>query len=224
MLSQREPTDAQGQNRNWPTDVHSQPSMPVVRIAVLISGSGSNMIAIADHLADRPDIEIGVVIADRATAAGLSKAAERGLRTSVVDWLAHADRESFTRAVCSEIRANDCQYVVLAGFMRILTAHAIDMFDGRILNVHPSLLPAFPGAHAVDEALAAGVCETGVTVHVVDELVDHGPIVAQEVVAVQEGDTVASLHRRIQQTEHRLYPRIIVDFVSGGPVSKAEKT
>ncbi len=198
--------------------------MPVVRIAVLISGSGSNMIAIADHLADRPDIEIGVVIADRAEAAGLSKAAERGLRTSVVDWSAHPDRESFTRAVCSEIGANDCQYVVLAGFMRILAAHAIDTFEGRILNIHPSLLPAFPGARAVDEALAAGVDETGVTVHVVDELVDHGPIVAQEIVAVHEGDTATSLHRRIQQTEHRLYPRIIVDFVSGGPVSEAENT
>lgn len=182
------------------------------------------MVAIADHLEDRSDIEIGVVIADRSTAAGLSKAAERGLPTAVVDWSAHIDRESFTRAVCDVISASGCQYVVLAGFMRILAAQAIDAFDGRILNIHPSLLPAFPGAHAVDEALAAGVDETGVTVHVVDEFVDHGPIVAQEVVAVHPGDTPTSLHRRIQQTEHRLYPRIIVDFVRGDRVSTTEST
>lgn len=177
------------------------------------------MVAIAEHLEDSQDIEIGIVIADRPTAAGLSKAAERGLSTAVVDWSWYDDRESFTRAVCDVIRASACDYVVLAGFMRILAAPAIETFGGRILNIHPSLLPAFPGAHAVEEALAAGVEVTGVTVHVVDELVDHGPIVAQEAVGVQEGDTAASLHRRIQQTEHRLYPRIIVDFVSGGHVS-----
>lgn len=196
--------------------------MPAVRIAVLISGSGTNMVAIADHLQDRPDIEIGVVIADRTTADGLVKAADRGLPTAVVDWSAHPDRDSFTRALCDLISASDCEYVVLAGFMRILAAPAIEAFNGRILNIHPSLLPAFPGAHAVEEALEAGVAETGVTVHVVDELVDHGPIVAREVVAVQAGDTPTSLHRRIQQTEHRLYPRVIVDFVSGDRVSKSE--
>jgi phosphoribosylglycinamide formyltransferase-1 len=196
--------------------------MPVIRIAVLISGSGSNMAAIADHLEDRSDIEIGVVIADRPTAAGLSKAAERGLPTAVVDWSAYTDRDSFTRSVCDAVQTSDCQFMVLAGFMRVLAAHAIDVFGGRILNIHPSLLPAFPGAHAVDEALAAGVDETGVTVHIVDELVDHGPIIAQAVVPVHEGDTTTSLQRRIQQTEHRLYPRIIVDFVSGDRVSATE--
>lgn len=182
------------------------------------------MVAIADHLEHRSDIEIGVVVSDRPEADGLSKAADRGLPTAVVDWSAHPDRNSFTRALCDLISAKDCEYVVLAGFMRILAAHAIEAFNGRILNIHPSLLPAFPGAHAVEEALAAGVTETGVTVHVVDELVDHGPVVAQEVVAVLPGDTPTTLHRRIQQSEHRLYPRTIVDFVTGDRVSKSENT
>ena len=172
------------------------------------------MDAIAEHLTERNDVTIGVVISDRPSAAGLSKAAARGIPTEVVEWPAYPDRAAFTLAVCEAIHSHRCEYVVMAGFMRILTADAIAAFPDRILNIHPSLLPAFPGARAVEEALAAGVEQTGVTVHVVDEFVDHGPIVAQEAVPVAQGDTVASLHHRIQKTEHRIYPRVIVEFVS----------
>lgn len=182
------------------------------------------MDAIAEHMAERNDIEIGVVISDRSSAAGLSKATARGIPTEVVEWSSHPDRAAFTRAVCEVVNGYECEFVVMAGFMRILTADAIESFPHRILNIHPSLLPAFPGAHAVEEALAAGVDETGVTVHVVDELVDHGPIVAQEAVPVREGDTPTSLHHRIQETEHRLYPRVIVEYVSGDRSFGAEDT
>jgi phosphoribosylglycinamide formyltransferase-1 len=185
------------------------------RIAVLISGSGSNMVAISEHLAGRTDIEVGVVISDRPEAGGLSLAADLGLTTAVVDWRDFSDRSSFTTAVCDLVDESDCTFMVLAGFMRILAPAAVERFPNRIINIHPSLLPAFPGAHAVEEALSNGVKLTGVTIHVVDELVDHGPILAQEAVRVEAGDTAESLHARIQTVEHRLYPQIVADFVVG---------
>ena len=190
--------------------------MSAIRIAVLISGSGSNMAAIADHLSERSDVEIGIVVSDRHDVAGLLRAEERGLPTTVVDWKSFPDRETFTAAVCDVVDASRCTFMVLAGFMRILAPTAVERFPGRILNIHPSLLPSFPGAHAVEEALAHGVRVTGVTIHVVDELVDNGPIVAQESVDVFPDDDAASLHARIQTVEHRLYPQVVADFVIGG--------
>lgn len=174
------------------------------------------MAAIADHLSERTDVEIGIVVSDRPGVAGLQRAEERGLPTTVVDWKSFPDRDAFTAAVCDAVDANRCTFMVLAGFMRILAPTAVERFPGRILNIHPSLLPSFPGAHAVEEALAHGVRVTGVTIHVVDELVDNGPIVAQEPVEVFPGDDAASLHARIQAVEHRLYPLVVADFVVGG--------
>lgn len=170
------------------------------------------MEAIADHVADVDDIEVGVVLSDRASAAGLGKAEAKGIATSVVDWSAFADRPSFTRAVCDAVEAAGCEIVVLAGFMRILSADAVQRFPDRIVNIHPSLLPSFPGAHAVEEALEHGVGWTGVTIHIVDELVDHGPILRQEPVPIEPGDTVDSLHSRIQAVEHRIYPETVIAF------------
>ncbi len=189
--------------------------MSAVRIAVLISGSGSNMSAIADHLADRDDIEIGVVLSDRPDVTGLDRAQAAGLSTEVIDWRSFPDRGAFTSAVCDAVESHGCTYMVLAGFMRILAAEAVERFPGRILNIHPSLLPSFPGAHAVEEALAHGVKVTGITIHVVDELVDNGPILAQAPVEVQDDDDADTLHARIQAVEHRLYPRVVADFVLG---------
>ena len=174
------------------------------------------MAAIADHLSERTDVEIGIVGSDRPGVAGLQRAEERGLPTTVVDWKSFPDRDTFTAAVCDAVDANRCTFMVLAGFMRILAPTAVERFPGRILNIPPSLLPSFPGAHAVEEALAHGVRVTGVTIHVVDELVDNGPIVAQEPVEVFPGDDAASLHARIQAVEHRLYPLVVADFVVGG--------
>lgn len=172
------------------------------------------MEAIADHVADIQGVEIGVVVSDRDGVAGLDKAEARGLPTAVVDWSSFSDRPSFTRAVCETIEAADCEIVVLAGFMRILSPDAVRRFPNRIINIHPSLLPSFPGAHAVEEALEHGVAWTGVTIHVVDELVDHGPILRQEPVPIEPGDSVASLHARIQAVEHRIYPETVIDFAN----------
>ncbi len=122
------------------------------------------------------------------------------------------DREAFTIAVCDTAEQHGAQALVLAGFMRVLAPVAMRRFPHRILNIHPSLLPSFPGSHAVEEALAHGVKVTGVTVHFVDEQVDHGPIIAQQAVAVLEGDTSDTLHSRIQVEEHRLYPEVVAAF------------
>ncbi len=173
------------------------------------------MSAIADHLAGRGDIEIGVVLSDRPDVAGLARAEAVGLPTEMIEWRSFSDREAFTSAVCDAVEARGCTFMVLAGFMRILAPEAVDRFPGRILNIHPSLLPSFPGAHAVEDALDHGVKVTGVTIHVVDELVDNGPILAQEAVDVLDGDDAETLHARIQAVEHRLYPRIVADFVLG---------
>lgn len=182
-------------------------TMAEVPIAVLISGRGSNLRRILE-METEAAYRVAVVIADR-EAAGLEWAEKHDVPTRVVSWSDFADRSSFTAAICDEVDAFGCQYAVLAGFMRVLAAVAIERFPNRIVNIHPSLLPAFPGARAVEEALAAGVEETGVTVHIVEEAVDSGPILAQRTVPVLPNDDTESLHARIQDEEHDLYPRVI---------------
>lgn len=135
--------------------------------------------------------------------------------TSVVSWEDHPDRDTFSTELANRVEDGGAKGVVLAGFMRILGPSFIDRFPEHILNIHPSLLPAFPGAHAVQNALDHGVTVTGVTVHLVDEEVDHGPIVAQVPVLIEPDDTVASLHARIQIEEHVIYPKVVEAFVQG---------
>lgn len=182
-------------------------------IAVLASGSGSNLQALLDTPEVRP--HIAIVISDRPGAPALHRAAVRGVRTETVLWSDHADREAFSSAVADIVEASGAKGVVLAGFMRILGRSFVARFPNRILNIHPSLLPAFPGAHAVESALEHGVAVSGVTVHLVDEGVDTGPIVAQVPVEVDSRDTVETLHARIQVEEHRLYPEVVTAFVQG---------
>ncbi|MFQ5523941.1 MAG: phosphoribosylglycinamide formyltransferase [Acidimicrobiia bacterium] len=185
----------------------------MIDIAVLASGSGTNLQA----LIDAPDIlpRIRLVLSDRPRALALKRAEEAGIPTTVISWGDYRDREGFSAAVADSVEAAGAKGAVLAGFMRILSPVFIERFPNRILNVHPSLLPAFPGANAVEDALAYGVKVTGVTVHFVDEKVDHGPIIAQRAVEVIEGDTVDSLHARIQRVEHVLYPEVVRAFVHG---------
>lgn len=185
-------------------------------IAVLISGSGTNLQALIDHerRAD-PGYRIEVVISDRHGVGGLDRAVAAGIPTDVVAWSDLPDRRSFTMAIVDAARRNGVRGMVLAGFMRILAPEAIAAFPNAIINVHPALLPAFPGAHAVPLALDHGVTLTGVTVHFVDEQVDHGPIIAQEPVPVLDSDDEASLHARIQAVEHRLYPEVVGSFARG---------
>ncbi len=159
--------------------------------------------------------EITLVISDRPGAHALQRADGAGIPTQVLPYRDFPDRDAFSRAVVDSIEGAGVEAIVLAGFMRILSPVAVSRFPNRILNVHPSLLPSFPGAHAVAQALAHGVKVTGVTVHFVDEEVDHGPIIAQAPVPVRVGDTEKTLHERIQQEEHRIFPEIVARFARG---------
>jgi phosphoribosylglycinamide formyltransferase-1 len=184
-----------------------------IDIAVLASGSGTNLQALLDATSVKP--HIAVVVSDRPGAGAIQRAHHHGVPTSVVAWGEHPDREGFSRALADVVEENGAKGVVLAGFMRILSPSFIERFPDRILNIHPSLLPAFPGAKAVANAVDYGVSITGVTVHFVDEKVDHGPIVAQVPVRVESDDTVESLHARIQVEEHKIYPQVVEAFVQG---------
>lgn len=177
---------------------------------MLASGSGSNLQALIDNQAD---FRIVVVLSDRPGCRALERAEAAGIPVSVCPW--PGDRARFTSAICDRVVAAGAEAMVLAGFMRILGPEAIQRFPGRIVNIHPSLLPAFPGAHAVDAALEHGVKVTGVTVHFVDEKVDHGPIIAQVPVGVRSDDDRASLHARLQAEEHRLLPAVVAGLARG---------
>lgn len=176
-----------------------------------MSGSGSNLQALID--AADPEVNIRLVISDRDGIGALEKARVAGIPTRVVRYQDYAGREEFSAAIVESVRGVEA--LVLAGFMRILSPGAVEQFPQRILNIHPSLLPAFSGAHAVAQALAHGVKLTGVTVHFVDDEVDHGPIIAQRPVSVEVDDDEATLHARIQMVEHELFPEVVSAFVRG---------
>jgi phosphoribosylglycinamide formyltransferase 1 len=179
------------------------------RIGILISGRGSNFEAIADNVAaGRIDAEIAVVISNRADARGLEVARARGLNAVLIPSKG-LDREVYDRLLIDELRKYDVDLVCLAGFMRLLSATFIRAFPQRILNIHPSLLPAFPGLDAQHQALEHGVKISGCSVHFVDEYLDAGPIVLQAAVPVLDDDTVDALSARILREEHRLYSEAI---------------
>ena len=184
---------------------------------MLISGSGSNLQAILDARSADPlfPAEPVVVISDRHGAGGLLRATAAGVPIEVITWADYPSREAFTSALCDALDRFGVELVVLAGFMRILSTEAVERFPDAILNIHPALLPAFPGAHGVEEALAFGVKQTGVTVHFVDEQVDHGPIIAQQAVPVLDTDTAETLHARLQAIEHQLYPECVAAAAAG---------
>jgi len=179
----------------------------------LVSGVGSNLQALIDDSSD--DFSISVVISDRPDVEGPARARAAGIPAVVVDWADFGSRADFTSAVCDAAEDSGAQGLILAGFMRILAPVAMERFPDAIINVHPALLPSFPGAHAVEHALAYGVTVTGVTVHFVDEQVDHGPIIRQRPVPVLHGDDASSLHERIQTIEHQLLPEVVAAFGRG---------
>jgi len=183
------------------------------RLAVLASGSGTNLQALLDDPVVGPRVVL--VVSDRPGAGALERGAEAGVKAVHLDPDPHATREEYDRALLALLRDEEIDLVCLAGFMRILTSEVVRAFEGRMLNVHPSVLPAFPGARAPAEALAWGAKVTGVTVHLVDEEVDHGPIVLQEAVPVREDDDPESLHERIKDVEHRVYPRAVRLWLAG---------
>jgi phosphoribosylglycinamide formyltransferase-1 len=186
------------------------------KLVILISGRGSNMEAIIRACADEGwAAQVAAVIANRPDATGLAFAASHGIATAVVDHRQFPDRDSFDAALAKEIDSFAPDLVVLAGFMRVLTAGFVDHYAGRMLNVHPSLLPSFPGLKTHQQALDAGVRLHGASVHFVTSQLDHGPIVAQAAVPVEAGDTPATLAERVLATEHIIYPRAVRWFVEG---------
>ena len=176
------------------------------KIVILISGRGSNMEAM---LAAQLPVDIAAVISNRADAQGLLTAQRAGIATAVVDHRQHASRQAFDLELAATIDRFAPDLVVLAGFMRILTPEFVAHYDGRLLNIHPSLLPSFPGLHTHQRALDEGVRIHGCTVHFVTADLDHGPIVAQVAVAVRPDDSEASLAARVLAEEHRLYPQAV---------------
>ena len=182
------------------------------RIVILISGRGSNMEALLE--AGLP-ARVAAVISNNPQAKGLATAQKRGIETAVVDHRAFPDRAGFDRALAAEIDRHRPDLVVLAGFMRILTEPFIERYRGRLINIHPSLLPEFPGLDTHRRALAAGAKTHGCTVHFVTPAVDGGPIIAQAAVAVEPGDTEERLAARVLAEEHRVYPRAVREFLEG---------
>jgi len=185
------------------------------RLAILLSGRGSNFEAIADSVA-RGAIEasIAVVISNRPEARGVALARERGIHTVVIPSKG-VDREAYDRSLIEELKKYQVDLICLAGYMRVLSATFVREFRNRILNIHPSLLPAFPGLDAQHQALTYGVKVTGCTVHLVDEYLDAGPVILQATVPVQDDDTEETLSQRILKEEHRIYSVAIGIVLSG---------
>ena len=192
-------------------------------IVILISGTGSNMAAIVraaarENWAGRLDARVACVISNKAGAGGLAFAAKEGIATAVVDHKAHPTREAFDAELASVIDRHQPALVVLAGFMRILTPGFVQHFDGRLVNIHPSLLPAFPGLHTHQRALDAGCQFVGATVHRVTAELDLGPILAQAAVPVLPGDDADALAARVLTQEHRIYPEAVAKLLAELPV------
>ena len=190
--------------------------MAKLKVGVLISGRGSNMAALV-RAAEAPDYpaEIACVVSNKAEAPGLQIAAGKGIPTSVVSHRSHPDRETFDRAVSAELEKHGIGLVVMAGFMRILSPWFPARWANRLINIHPSLLPAFRGMHVQQQAIDSGVRMSGCTAHFVIPDLDSGPIIAQAAVPVLDGDTAETLSARILRQEHRLYPEVVRWFAEG---------
>jgi phosphoribosylglycinamide formyltransferase 1 len=187
-----------------------------LKVAILISGRGSNMVALADAIDEGavPNARIEIVISDQPAAPGLQVAASRGLDTIAIP-RGGRSREDHEREIIAELQEHKIDLICLAGFMRLLSATFVAAYAGRILNIHPSLLPSFPGLHPQQQAIDHGVKWTGCTVHFVDNTLDGGPIVAQRMLEVRDDDTEASLSERLLHEEHRLYPEAL-RIIAGG--------
>lgn len=183
----------------------------------MASGSGSNLQAILDAVDNGiiRSAEVSLVVSDRKNAYALERARQRNVPVKYLSAKSYASREEYDRDLVTYLEEEQIDLVVLAGFMRLMTPYFVLAFQHSILNIHPSLLPAFPGAHSVADALAYGVKVTGCTVHFVDEGMDTGPIIVQEALEINHDDTEESLHERIHKLEHRLYPKAIDLWVRG---------
>ncbi|MFY9265876.1 MAG: phosphoribosylglycinamide formyltransferase [Solirubrobacterales bacterium] len=184
----------------------------VLRVAVLASGEGSNLQAIIDRVHGRYGVEVVAVLSDMPEAKALQRAQAAGIVTAIFEGDAFDSRVARDRAMVEHLRAAQVDLVVLAGYMRVLSPPFIDAFFGRIVNVHPSLLPDHPGLNAIQQALDANATHTGVTIHYVDEGVDTGPPITQETIAIEPGETLETLAPRVHEVEHRLLPEVIAQI------------
>ena len=195
------------------------------RLAILISGRGSNMTALIDAAQSGkiPHAEVALVISDQSSAAGLTRARDCGIETVVIERQGRS-REAHDQEIVATLRAREVDLICLAGYMRILSRDFIDAYRGRILNIHPSLLPSFAGLEAQRQALEHGVKVAGCTVHFVDETLDGGPIIAQRMVTVREDDTVETLSLRILEQEHDLYPEAVTTVLAHAAAAQAAQS
>jgi phosphoribosylglycinamide formyltransferase 1 len=187
-----------------------------VNIAILCSGSGTNLQAIIDSVSEGYiPAKIAFVLSDNKNSFALERAKSSGIETILLNPWDYKTREDFDREIVRNLKRNDVGLVVLAGFMRLLSAYFINEYKNRIMNIHPALLPSFKGTHGIKDALDYGVKVTGPTVHFVDEHLDHGPIILQRCVEVRDDDTEDSLLERVHGEEHRIYPEAVKLFVEG---------
>ena len=180
-----------------------------LKVGVLVSGSGTNLQAIIDAQAEGLPIEVVHVVSSRPDAYGIERAKTAGIPVLVMNQALYADPRAADEMIADTLKASGVEYVVMAGYMRMVTGVLLDAFPNRIINLHPALLPSFVGAHAIQDAFDAGVKVTGVTVHFANEEYDKGPIIAQRAVVVRESDTVDTLEERIHEVEHEMYPQVL---------------
>lgn len=192
-----------------------------LKIGVLLSGSGTNFQAIVDAAAEGLPIQVVQVVSSRPDAYGIERAKAAGIPVLVMNKSIYADPRAADQMIADTLKAAGAEYVVMAGYMRMVTGVLLDEYPNRILNLHPALLPAFVGAHAIQDAFDYGVKVTGVTVHFANAEYDKGPIIAQKAVAVRENDTVDTLEERIHEVEHELYPQVL-GWLADGRVTVSE--
>ena len=188
-----------------------------MNIAIFVSGNGSNLQALLDAEAkgDLAEGRIALVVSDQRDAYALDRAGSAGVETFVLEGEGFASREEYDKAISAQLKDKNIDMIVLAGFMRLLSAAFVEEYAGRILNIHPALLPSFKGVHGIQDAYKHGVKVTGVTVHIVSAEMDDGPIIAQVSVTIEENDTLESLEEKIHAQEHKLYPEAVRLFVQG---------
>ena len=185
-----------------------------MKVAIFASGTGSNFEAIADHAGLKSaGLEIVQLVCDQPSAPVIAKAQDREIPVTVLRPKQFANRQVYEQAVVDQLAPLAVDYILLAGYMRIITPVLLKAYPQRIINIHPALLPAFPGIHSIEEAYQAQVAETGVTIHYIDEGFDSGPIIAQAVVPLRAGESLVALETRIHTTEHQLYPEVIQTLI-----------
>jgi phosphoribosylglycinamide formyltransferase-1 len=196
----------------------------MVNIGVLVSGSGTNLHAIIEAIeAGKIEGKICIVISDNPDAYAIKRAKKYNIKTQYINYKEFSNREEYDKKIISVLKEKDCDLVVLAGYMKILTPYFINAYKNKIMNIHPALLPSFPGLHVQKKAIDHGVKVSGCTVHFVDEGLDSGPIIIQQVVEVKDDDTEESLAERILREEHRIYPRAIQLFSEGKLIIKGRR-